>query len=1228
MTSASACDRGEALQRIASMPALHGLNGHREQTWVASNNTHWLRDLLPADIPNARIMSWGYDANTHSSSGISCQYLYDHARSLVSDLCRKRQLTDGGNGVQLGKLLVNIASLFVPADDHILRHLKDGSEWLQQQLGQYGPISRDFVTKFAYEEYLTRTVLSIITVIPRASAVMPGQADAELIVIHTDHSHMVKFVSKDDPGYQAVSGDMQIMMRNVIASIQSRWEAETRSNEAREGARRDRFSLSLDLSVVPTIEHFVARTEELKSLHEILEKPGRRRRTAVVYGLGGMGKTQLAAEYLRQYQSDYSATVWLNARDETSLQQNFVQVAERLLQLDPQPIYIKLALDSRKPHEITTAVKRWFDQPQNDRWLLVYNNYDDPKPNNVRQRGTTADNRTENEMEEDESKADMPRKEYDIRPYFPASDHGAIIVTTRSSVVQFGKRVRLAKLRDLSDGLQILASTSHRDDVEKDQAAVEVAKRLDGLPLALATAGVYLFDVTTSWAEYLEMYQNSWSRLQQGSPDLPAYDSTMYATWNISFARIQKQDQAAAKLLGMWAYFNKDDLWYELLHQGGSGIPKWLEDMTEGRITFDKTMRVLCSHGLVDANPATRECGAQSRGYNVHGCVHSWMQHILNPTTNLELTKAAIRCVARHVPSETEREYWWVQRRLIQHADHGLSMIGPTNEMDNEAWAFGSLGNLYKDQGRLVEAEAMYQRAIQGNEKALGADHTSTLDIVTNLGFLHTSQGRLDEAETMYQRALEGYETALGADHTSTLRIVNHLGLLYVDQGRLDEAETIYRRALQGNEKALGADYTSTLDIVNNLGLLYIDQGRLDEAETIYRRAIEGYEKALRANHTSTLRTVTNLGFLHASQGRLDEAETVYRRAIEGYEKVLGADHTSTLRTVTNLGFLHTSQGRLDKAETMYQRAIEGYEKALGADHISTLRIVTNLGRLDEAETVYRRAIKGKKKALGANHTSTLDTVNNLGLLYISQGRLNEAETVYRRAIEGYEKVLGANYTSTLRTVTNLGRLDEAETVYRRAIEGKKKVLGADHTSTLDTVNNLGLLYISQGRLDEAETMYRRAIEGYEKALGANYTSTLRTINNLGILYASQGRLDEAETVYRRAIEGYEKALGADHTSTLRTVNNLGILYASQGRLGEAETMYQRALEGYEKALGGDMVKTYPPALNTLENLGDLLQKQGKVEGGKGYYGRAEDGIRIVYGELCSTFLYIYSFIF
>ena len=65
----------------------------------------------------------------------------------------------GGSGVQLGKLLVNVASVFVTADDHLIKHLEQDSEWLQQQLGQYGPISGDFVTKFAFEEYKTPTAL-------------------------------------------------------------------------------------------------------------------------------------------------------------------------------------------------------------------------------------------------------------------------------------------------------------------------------------------------------------------------------------------------------------------------------------------------------------------------------------------------------------------------------------------------------------------------------------------------------------------------------------------------------------------------------------------------------------------------------------------------------------------------------------------------------------------------------------------------------------------------------------------------------------------------------------------------------------------------------------------------------------------------------------------------------------------------------------------------------------
>jgi tetratricopeptide (TPR) repeat protein len=65
-----------------------------------------------------------------------------------------------------------------------------------------------------------------------------------------------------------------------------------------------------------------------------------------------------------------------------------------------------------------------------------------------------------------------------------------------------------------------------------------------------------------------------------------------------------------------------------------------------------------------------------------------------------------------------------------------------------------NLGLLYKDQRKLVEAEAMYQRALAGYEKALGPKHKSTLNTVNNLGALYAEQGKMAEAEMMYVRAL------------------------------------------------------------------------------------------------------------------------------------------------------------------------------------------------------------------------------------------------------------------------------------------------------------------------------------------------------------------------------------------------------------------------------------------------------------------------------------------
>jgi hypothetical protein len=67
-------------------------------------------------------------------------------------------------------------------------------------------------------------------VVPRASAVVPGAADAEPIVIHADHINMVKFASNEDNGYRTVSGHLRIMAQDAINIICSRWEEEKRVN--------------------------------------------------------------------------------------------------------------------------------------------------------------------------------------------------------------------------------------------------------------------------------------------------------------------------------------------------------------------------------------------------------------------------------------------------------------------------------------------------------------------------------------------------------------------------------------------------------------------------------------------------------------------------------------------------------------------------------------------------------------------------------------------------------------------------------------------------------------------------------------------------------------------------------------------------------------------------------------------------------------------------------------
>ena len=206
------------------------------------------------------------------------------------------------------------------------------------------------------------------------------------------------------------------------------------------GTKRDDFSVTFSLSNISEVGQFVAREEELAEIHRTLRDDGSRRIT-VLQGLGGIGKTQLAIEYAKRYKHNYSAVFWLNIEDEDSLKQSFAKAAKQILREHPSASGLR-SVDNIKENlnDLIDAVKEWLSLPNNTRWLMIYDNYDNPK-----------------------LAGNTDPAAVDIRKFLPESYQGSVIITTRSSQVKIGHPIRIRKLRDVHDSVRIQSNASRRE---------------------------------------------------------------------------------------------------------------------------------------------------------------------------------------------------------------------------------------------------------------------------------------------------------------------------------------------------------------------------------------------------------------------------------------------------------------------------------------------------------------------------------------------------------------------------------------------------------------------------------------------------------------------------------------------------------------------------------------------------------------------------------------------
>ncbi|GKZ32775.1 hypothetical protein AbraIFM66950_002399 [Aspergillus brasiliensis] len=779
-----------------------------------------------------------------------------------------------------------------------------------------------------------------------------------------------------------------ISQRHMAFSIEDTWS---------------KYHIPFQLTDVPAISNFVGRGDSLLKLWDILQPNAvMTRKVVVLYGMGGLGKTQLAAQFARMHKQDFTSIFWLHGKDETTLNASFADFVARVKALgairgkDHPPV--REGPDARAKRAL-----EWLSEKNNTGWLLIY---DDVEAG-------------------------------DIERWLPTADHGSIIITIRSQqVAGTGMLAHPLKPLPFEEALQLLAgeaglANNTPSGCENDPSPEELAKRLHGLPLALALAGSYIHRTGMSCSKYLEYYQREWCNLQAAAESPREYShGNLRTTWRLN----KNAPTIVAVTVGLNA-----------------------------RSALDKNDWSLQQRLLYHANKVMllpRDEHAESGDTEVLSALHT--------IGRLYWTHG------KHDRAEEVYQRALVGRELVLGPNHIVTLQTVHN-----------LGLLYHDRGDLSSSEVMFQRALSGYKSThVDNTHLEALDTLQSLANLYHAQGRLDEAESLCCKALAGYQNLLTANSPSTLDAMHNLANIYFSKHRLPEAEELYNQALRGKLKSLGEDHTSTLDTIHNVGVVYFEHGRLQEAEEMCERALSGKVRLFGPDHASVFDTLFQLGTLYRSQGRLEAAEEMYERALLGREKVLGSCHSSTLHTIHHIGNLYYTQGRLQKAEQMQERALDGYDSTFGHDHPYTLELAHTLavfccqrGKLDKAESLLQRVRSAKEQIHGQFSGPVLAILNNLANVYREQGKLRDAEETYKLVLAEWRKRSPIN-PAALGALNNLGviyqdqhRLKEAKKAFKEALNGYESVLAPDHILILDTASNLGELYQAQHKPRRAKEL-------------------------------------------------------------------------------------------------------------------------------------------------------------
>jgi Tetratricopeptide repeat len=583
---------------------------------------------------------------------------------------------------------------------------------------------------------------------------------------------------------------------------------------------------------------------------------------------------------------------WIHASNSDRIEQGYREIAERV------------RIPGRKdPKEnIFELVARWLRDESQGTWVLVLDNLDDDAVLSFPQ---AAASRAQSSDRDDQLRRPLSA-------YLPQSQNGVILITTRTrSVVTKLVEPRDVIVVDPMTDMDATTLLKKKLDVPTDDGDLqELAYILEYMPLAIVQAAAYIQQKGARYGvrQYIEAFQ----RNEKQKTSLLNYEAghlrrdaeaknSIIITWQISFDDIREKWPAAADLLSLMSYFDRQGIPKEVLRvqsqeeeirdsirQKDDGVKDNEKDEdenediedgstseTSGDDVFEEAVDRLRSYSFVSL-------GKGETSFEMHGLVQLATRKWLAMHREDEKWKSQFSRNLNAVLPTGNHENWARCEMLFPHAK-SAERQRPIDDRSVREWAqiLRKAGWYAWARGDYCEAERMCEKSARALRKVLGREDVETSYSLGMLASTYRNQGRWKEAEELGVQVMETRKRVLGQEHPDTLTSMANLALTYRNQGRWKEAKELEVQVMETRKRVLGQEHPSTLTSIANLASTYRNQGRWKEAEELKVQVIKTRKRVLGQEHLDTLISMANLALIYRNQGRWKEVEELEVQVME-----------------------------------------------------------------------------------------------------------------------------------------------------------------------------------------------------------------------------------------------------------------------------------------------------------------------------------------------------------